>query len=86
MSSQSEQILEMDDDEDDREFSTSIVFDFFDQAEKTFKNLDKALYISPSFVLIHHISEVICFDVRKLKTHRADTFPARRKTLSSCPP
>jgi len=38
-----EQILEMDDDEDDREFSTSIVFDFFDQAEKTFKNLDKAL-------------------------------------------
>jgi len=38
-----EQILEMDDDEEERDFSTSIVFDFFDQAKNTFKNLDKAL-------------------------------------------
>ncbi|KAF1826279.1 histidine-phosphotransfer domain, HPT domain-containing protein [Dissoconium aciculare CBS 342.82] len=38
-----EQILEMDDDEEERDFSTSIVFDFFDQAKVTFKNLDKAL-------------------------------------------
>jgi osomolarity two-component system phosphorelay intermediate protein YPD1 len=33
----------MDDDEEERDFSTSIVFDFFDQAKNTFKNLDKAL-------------------------------------------
>ena len=33
----------MDDDEADREFSQSIVFGFFDQAEETFKKMDKAL-------------------------------------------
>jgi hypothetical protein len=38
-----EQILEMDDDEDDREFSRSIVFGFFEQAEQTFKKMDDAL-------------------------------------------
>jgi len=30
----------MDDDEQEREFSRSIVFDFFDQAEATFKKMD----------------------------------------------
>ena len=38
-----EQILEMDDDEDERDFSKSIVYDFFSQAETTFENMDKAL-------------------------------------------
>jgi len=38
-----EQILEMDDDEDEREFSKSIVFGFFEQAEQTFKKMDDAL-------------------------------------------
>jgi len=38
-----EQILEMDDEEDDREFSRSIVFGFFEQAEQTFKEMDDAL-------------------------------------------
>ncbi|KAI0018276.1 histidine-phosphotransfer domain, HPT domain-containing protein [Xylariomycetidae sp. FL0641] len=37
------QILEMDDGEDDREFSRSIVFSFFDQAEETFEKMDTAL-------------------------------------------
>lgn len=37
------QILEMDDSEDDREFSKSIVFGFFEQAEETFEKMDKAL-------------------------------------------
>ncbi|KAH9908116.1 histidine-phosphotransfer domain, HPT domain-containing protein [Xylariomycetidae sp. FL2044] len=37
------QILEMDDSEDDREFSRSIVVGFFEQAEETFTNMDKAL-------------------------------------------
>jgi len=37
------QILEMDDDEDDRDFSKSIVFDFFEQAENTFGQMDSAL-------------------------------------------
>ncbi|KAK5629372.1 hypothetical protein RRF57_005087 [Xylaria bambusicola] len=37
------QILEMDDSEDDREFSKSIVFGFFEQAEETFGKMDEAL-------------------------------------------
>lgn len=36
------QLLEMDD-EDDREFSKSIVWNYFDQAETTFKEMDSAL-------------------------------------------
>ncbi|KAI9783045.1 MAG: hypothetical protein M1835_003893 [Candelina submexicana] len=35
-----EQILEMDDDEDDRDFSRSIVYGFFEQAEGTFKKME----------------------------------------------
>ncbi|RFU31987.1 hypothetical protein B7463_g4393, partial [Scytalidium lignicola] len=38
-----EQILEMDDDEEDREFSRSIVFGFFEQAETTFEKMDEAV-------------------------------------------
>lgn len=38
-----EQILEMDDDEDEREFSRSIVYAFFDQAEATFKKMEMLL-------------------------------------------
>lgn len=37
------QILEMDDDEEERDFSKSIVFDFFDQAKQTFDNMDTAV-------------------------------------------
>lgn len=37
------QILEMDDSEEDREFSTSIVQGFFEQAEETFDKMDTAL-------------------------------------------
>lgn len=36
------QILEMDD-ADDREFSSTLVFDFFTQAEDTFSSMDDAL-------------------------------------------
>ena len=35
-----EQILEMDEDPGDREFSQGIVFDFFGQAETTFADMD----------------------------------------------
>jgi osomolarity two-component system phosphorelay intermediate protein YPD1 len=38
-----EQILEMDEDEVDREFSKSIVFDFFGQADSTFVKMDTSL-------------------------------------------
>ncbi len=37
------QILEMDENEDDRDFSSSIVFGFFEQAEDTFQKMDDAL-------------------------------------------
>lgn len=36
------QLLEMDD-EDDREFSKEIVWNYFDQAESTFGRMDEAL-------------------------------------------
>ncbi|KAF2107242.1 signal transduction histidine kinase [Lophiotrema nucula] len=38
-----EQILEMDDDEEERDFSKSIVYDFFTQAENTFGKMDTSL-------------------------------------------
>jgi len=38
-----EQILEMDDDEEEREFSKSIVYDFFSQADQTFGKMDENL-------------------------------------------
>ncbi|KAL8993759.1 MAG: hypothetical protein Q9169_006105 [Polycauliona sp. 2 TL-2023] len=38
-----EQILEMDDDEDERDFSRSIVFGFFEQAEATFVKMDESV-------------------------------------------
>lgn len=38
-----EQILEMDDDEEEREFSKSIVYDFFQQAQTTFEKMDQNL-------------------------------------------
>ncbi|TGJ85377.1 hypothetical protein E0Z10_g3397 [Xylaria hypoxylon] len=37
------QILDMDDSEEDREFSRSIVYGFFEQAEETFEKMDEAL-------------------------------------------
>ena len=40
-----EQILEMDEDEVDREFSKSIVFDFFGQADSTFAKMDSSLWV-----------------------------------------
>lgn len=40
-----EQILEMDDDEEDREFSRSIVYDFFQQADNTFLKMDDNLRV-----------------------------------------
>ncbi|KAI9665743.1 MAG: hypothetical protein M1821_003677 [Bathelium mastoideum] len=42
-SSTFEQILEMDEDEDERDFSKSIVYDFFQQAESTFQKMDSNL-------------------------------------------
>ncbi|OKL60258.1 hypothetical protein UA08_04793 [Talaromyces atroroseus] len=38
-----EQILEMDDDEDERDFSQGIVYGFFEQAEATFEKMENAL-------------------------------------------
>lgn len=44
-----EQILEMDDeDEGDHDFSRSIVYGFFDQAETTFQEIEDKLYVLPA--------------------------------------
>lgn len=37
------QILEMDDSEEEREFSKPLVLNFFEQAEETFAKMDNAL-------------------------------------------
>jgi osomolarity two-component system phosphorelay intermediate protein YPD1 len=37
------QLLEMDDDEAERDFSAPLVNNFFEQAEETFANMEKAL-------------------------------------------
>jgi osomolarity two-component system phosphorelay intermediate protein YPD1 len=39
-----DQILEMDDD-DERDFSKTIVFGFFEQAEDTFKQMENFVYV-----------------------------------------
>lgn len=39
----------MDDDEEEREFSKSIVFGFFEQAEQTFEEMEEALFVIPLF-------------------------------------
>jgi osomolarity two-component system, phosphorelay intermediate protein YPD1 len=39
-----EQILDMDDEEDDKEFSKGIVYGFLEQAEQTFDKMDASLY------------------------------------------
>ena len=38
-----DQVLEMDDDDEDRDFSKSIVFGFFEQAEVTFKKMEDSM-------------------------------------------
>ncbi|KAJ3285917.1 hypothetical protein HK104_009251 [Borealophlyctis nickersoniae] len=38
-----DQLLEMDEDDDDRSFSRDIVLNYFEQAETTFKNMDTSL-------------------------------------------
>lgn len=45
------QILEMDDDEEDREFSRAIVYGFLEQAEDAFQNMKKSLcvFLNPSY-------------------------------------
>jgi hypothetical protein len=47
-----QQILEMDDDEEERDFSKSIVYDFFEQARNTFGEMDKALYDPPFTIFL----------------------------------
>lgn len=47
-----EQILEMDDDEDEREFSKSIVYGFFEQAVATFEKMDGSLYVNIWFIFV----------------------------------
>jgi osomolarity two-component system, phosphorelay intermediate protein YPD1 len=53
-----QQILEMDDDEEEREFSKSIVYDFFTQAESTFTKMDAQLYLSPNVSLINYAPQI----------------------------
>lgn len=40
-----DQLLEMDE-EDDRDFSKSLVYNYFEQAESTFEKMNNALYVS----------------------------------------
>ena len=54
------QILEMDDDDDDHEFSKSIVFGFFDQANSTLEKIDKAMSVAHQNLSSHSLRVMIC--------------------------
>ena len=56
-----EQILEIDDDENERKFSRSMVFDYLEQAEQTFEQMDFALYVESH----HNIYPVIVPNIDK---------------------
>ena len=45
----------MDDDEDEREFSKSIVYGFFEQAETTFTKMDASLYVEDGSISLPYI-------------------------------
>lgn len=45
------QILELDEDEAVRDFSTEMVWQYFTQAATTFDDLDNALYVPPCLLL-----------------------------------
>lgn len=52
-----DQILDMDDDEDDRTFTKGLVFGFLEQAEQTFDKMDAAVYrASWGLVSAYHIT------------------------------
>jgi osomolarity two-component system, phosphorelay intermediate protein YPD1 len=57
----------MDDDEDEREFSRSIVFGFFTQAEETFVKMDDALWVLHVFVIHEIDADPSSFIYRKVK-------------------
>ncbi|RYG98336.1 MAG: hypothetical protein EON58_07450 [Alphaproteobacteria bacterium] len=52
-----DQLLEMDDD-DEREFSKSIVWNFFEQAETTFKQIEEALYVDTVLSPAHELTDI----------------------------
>ena len=62
------QILELDESEDDREFSRDMVFAYFGQVEETFEKLDRALCVGTRHFMVFLSSNVI---------------PGSRKTLLS---
>ena len=41
-----DQILDMDDDEDEKAFTKGLVYGFLEQAEQTFDKMDAAVYIA----------------------------------------
>ena len=71
----------MDDDEDEREFSRSIVYGFFEQAEATFEKMDAALYVdaNSSRRRMHSRSSLLFNLVRTF-----DTTPALSLTRACC--
>ena len=66
----------MDDDDEGREFSKSIVYDFFTQAESTFDNMDEKLCVCRSSCL-SLLSKNICDDAlnKLLDSRLSDTIP-----------
>lgn len=61
------QLLEMDD-EEDREFSKEIVWNYFDQAETTFGKMDAALYVRLCPSALHSFTDLAPF----CTSHRAE--------------
>jgi hypothetical protein len=64
-----EQILDMDDDEEEKEFSKGIVFGFLEQAEQTFDKMDTSMYPDlPCPAFIDHTAKPASAFLAKTRT------------------
>ena len=78
-----EQILEMDDDEEEREFSKSIVFGFFEQAEQTFEEMKDALFVLPFSISPFFLASLNYFPLTSPlhpSNRRRNTNPMKKNT------
>ena len=74
------QILEMDD-EESREFSKSIVFGYFDQAESTFEDMHGAMYVTPMAQFSGNLAGVSFTNRQSLQREARSCFTILIRTL-----
>ena len=79
----------MDDDEDEREFSKSIVYGFFEQAETTFTKMDASLYVEDGSISLAYFYSLALPSIFDQSEHIPDMAlgrPQKAKTISTYEP